>query len=240
MVDYTLFDGMRIFKDCTPEEKKQAARCCTRVYFKKNEQIYLEGEKADAVYIILKGIVELCKFHEDEGRKVCIGLLPAGDIFGIGEVYFNEYYINAISITQSTLVRLEKELFFSVFMEIPSLRDFVVTAFAKIIRQNTLMLDWFSARNMFTYFLFHICKEYGQEKRSCILVGKHLTHDRISEVLNLSRVHVSRLFKQFRDEKIILNSGLSLEIDRAWFEAKKEDPYFSLNFKRKFCIAFEL
>jgi CRP-like cAMP-binding protein len=74
------------------------------------EVIYTEGDKADAVYMISRGCVEM--FHTERGTDTRIKMLGKGEVFGEASFYtdgLREQSVRAVGNT--VLVRVPKKVF---------------------------------------------------------------------------------------------------------------------------------
>src|SRR5215471_8904346 len=70
-----------LFCDLSPEELKDVARIATMVTCPAGRIFYSPNEHGEVVFILKKGQVELYRMSE-EGRKLVIGTLGAGTVFG--------------------------------------------------------------------------------------------------------------------------------------------------------------
>lgn len=234
MINPDLIKDLIYFKDFTAEELKKTASKFRKVYFRKYDSVYSPSDKADRVYILISGIVEMSWYHGEDDRIYNIGILSDGDIFGIGEIYFDNYYISTTALTKATLVYIEKNDFLNYLMRIPAFNDYVVLSFAKITRQRVTMTDWSNSKNIFRYFIFYLCQQFGQTGDEYIVIPKKLTYEHIAAIINLSQRHVVRLFKEFQKDGILIKKKDSIEVNKGWYEEKKKDPFYNVSFRRMF------
>ena len=66
------------------DERAQLAKISSIVRFEKGEQIYLEGDRADAAFNIISGVVTAYRAVE-AGARVVTSFLYPGDLFGLSE-----------------------------------------------------------------------------------------------------------------------------------------------------------
>lgn len=76
----------------------------TRVRFKRNEEIFGEGEKADYVYRVVSGAVRTIRFSND-GRRQILGFHLPGDVFGIESSAEHTLSAEAVADAEIALVR---------------------------------------------------------------------------------------------------------------------------------------
>jgi CRP/FNR family transcriptional regulator len=101
--------------------------------YKKNETIFHEDEVANFYYQILDGGVRLFNSN-DEGKEFTQGLFGSGDGFGEPPLFINETYPSkALTIQESTIIKLSKDKFLKILDEYPSIqKDFLVLLAQKI------------------------------------------------------------------------------------------------------------
>jgi CRP/FNR family transcriptional regulator, nitrogen fixation regulation protein len=76
----------------------------TRMRFKRNEEIFGEGEAADYVYRVVAGAVRTMRFSSD-GRRQILGFSLPGDVFGIESGADHTLSAEAVSDAEVALVR---------------------------------------------------------------------------------------------------------------------------------------
>ncbi len=222
------------FEDCSEAELATLTPLFEEIKVKDGKAVYLENQPTEYIYVILDGLVEMSKYNDFEEKEHHIGVLSHADMFGNGELFFDEYYINTRAVGDVSLLRMKKDDFFNILLKIPAMNNFVMRSFAHIIRQRIFMIDWHSAQGKIYYYIFFLCNEYGIMKKDQILIDHKITHEKIANILNLSREHVSRLMSQLVKDKIIDKTGSDLTVSRAWYEEKLNDQKFSISFRRNF------
>jgi CRP-like cAMP-binding protein len=101
--------------------------------YKKNEIIFSEDEAANFYYQILDGSVRMFNSN-DEGKEFTQGIFSNGDGFGEPPLFINETYpAKAITIVDSTIIKLSKAKFFKILDEYPSIqKKFLILLAQKI------------------------------------------------------------------------------------------------------------
>lgn len=88
---------------------------------KKGATIFRQGDRADAVFYIQKGRVQITVVSK-QGKEGVIALLDAGEFFGEGCLAGQPQHIaTASAATESTIVRVEKETMVRVLRDEPAL-----------------------------------------------------------------------------------------------------------------------
>jgi len=105
--------------------------------YKKNETIFDEDEVANFYYQILEGSVRLFNSN-DEGKEFTQGIFCKGDGFGEPPLFINETYPSkAVTIQDSTIIKLSKDKFFKILDEYPSIQKCFLVLLAQKIHSKS-------------------------------------------------------------------------------------------------------
>jgi CRP-like cAMP-binding protein len=105
--------------------------------YKKNETIFDEDEVANFYYQILEGSVRLFNSN-DEGKEFTQGIFCKGDGFGEPPLFINETYpAKAVTIQDSTIIKLSKDKFFKILDEYPSIQKYFLVLLAQKIHSKS-------------------------------------------------------------------------------------------------------
>jgi CRP/FNR family transcriptional regulator len=105
--------------------------------YKKNEIIFDEDELANFYYQILDGSVRLFNSN-DEGKEFTQGIFCKGDGFGEPPLFINETYPSkAVTIQDSTILKLSKDKFFKILDEYPSIQKYFLVLLAQKIHSKS-------------------------------------------------------------------------------------------------------
>lgn len=107
MAEKNLLQNVYLFKTMTTEEVLKINHVAEAVTFTPGDDVFTEGEKATAMYVIRFGSVRIYQNSKDND-KVEVALLGTGSHFG--EMAFIDHEsrsASAISVEKSELVRLD-------------------------------------------------------------------------------------------------------------------------------------
>lgn len=105
--------------------------------YKKNETVFDEDEAANFYYQILEGSVRLFNSN-DEGKEFTQGIFCIGDGFGEPPLFINETYPSkAVTIQDSTIIKLSKDKFFKILDEYPSIQKYFLILLAQKIHAKS-------------------------------------------------------------------------------------------------------
>jgi CRP-like cAMP-binding protein len=101
--------------------------------YKKNDMIFDENDTAHYYYQIMEGSVRLYNSNDD-GKEFTQDLLLTGDSFGDSSLLIDKGYPSkAVSLKESTIIKLTKEKFFNILEEYPYLqKQFMISMAQKI------------------------------------------------------------------------------------------------------------
>ena len=105
----TFINELPLFKEFSPEEKKILLKTeGAFVKFRTTENIILEGEVDDSIFIILKGVVHITKQNLPD---IIISQLRAGSLFGeIALISDAPRTSNATAFTEVVLMKITKTM----------------------------------------------------------------------------------------------------------------------------------
>lgn len=106
--------------------------------YKKNEVVFEEDEAANFYYQILDGSVRLYNSNDD-GKEFTQGIFCSGDGFGEPPLFIDKPYPSkAITIQDSTIIKLSKDKFLKILDEYPSIQKYFLNLLAHKIHAKSM------------------------------------------------------------------------------------------------------
>lgn len=171
--------------------------------------LFSEGDDAENVYEVVRGMLRLCKLLPD-GRRQIMGFLGAGHLLGLADQ--DAYLYTAEAITEVTLCRYPRTRFERMLDEVPGFarRLLAVTSNELWAAQDQmLLLGRKSATEKLASFLLALVRQQGGDDR----VEIPMTRADIADYLGLTVETVSRNFTRLKqDGVIVLRSASSIEL----------------------------
>lgn len=165
----------------------------------KNETLFIQGEKADFLYIVLSGWVKLFR-ETGDGKEAIAGLCTHGDLFGEAVLYQNaKYPFGAQAVAESIVLRIPAAL----IRERINKDGSFATRLLQVVGQrlNALELHMehitvMTAPQRVGCFLLKLCK--GKEGQN---IGIMLPYDKtlVATYLGMKLETFSRTLAQLRD-----------------------------------------
>ena len=121
--------GLELFSSLSGEQLKPVAELLTKVEFVADTVIFREGDAGDGLYLMVSGEVKV----QNESREIAV--LKKGDFFG--EMALLEdapRSATVIATTECELLKMDKEDFYEVLAEYPSISRAIIRTLAKRLR----------------------------------------------------------------------------------------------------------
>ena len=190
------------------EKEKIGALACKKTY-QKNEHIFYEGDPADTIFLIKSGRVRLYKISYS-GKEITLDILKTDDIFGENTFFEDTLYsMNAQALEDTFICSCSRE-------QLPLLLNNPATAM-KIIQELSSKIQDYSeqiARIAFndvksrtSEVLLRLANDYGEPIENGTVLDIKLTHQDLACLVNASRVMVSNIMSDFKQQGIIALEG---------------------------------
>ena len=159
--------------------------------------------KKDVLWRIDRGIVRTVTWNED-GTYITLGYWGTGDIVGYPLSKVNPYQIECLTSLEATIIPYDLWI-----KEIKALFHYIQQTeelLSILHRKPTSLKLW--------QFLVWLGEKFGRDLEQGKLIDLNITHQDMSQVLNTTRVTVTRLLQKFEEEgkisrhrrSIVLNS----------------------------------
>jgi CRP-like cAMP-binding protein len=164
--------------------------------FSRRELIPLEN---DVLWRIERGVVRTLTWSED-GTSITLGYWSIGDLIGYPLSRVRPYQIECLTSVEASMVPS-----FLWHQDVQALLSHIQQAeelLSIVHRQPTSLRLW--------KFLAWLGERFGRELEQGKLIDLNITHQEMAEVLNTTRVTVTRLLQQFEEEGKILRHKRSI------------------------------
>ncbi|MDT5061990.1 MAG: family transcriptional regulator, cyclic receptor protein [Acidobacteriota bacterium] len=176
--------------------------------YRRRRFIYRSNDPADALYLIARGRVKLCRIEDSTAREAVIDILSAGSLFGESALYAAEPKREkcAIAYENSRLLRIPVGDFKSGMAENSALYDYTFRLIGQRLARAERMvadfaLDAIPAR--LEKLLLEFSKRYGVLELNGVLIDISLPHREIASIVGSTRESVTVRLNAMRREGII-------------------------------------
>jgi CRP/FNR family transcriptional regulator, cyclic AMP receptor protein len=183
------------------------AATSTAYDFRRRRFIYSFGNAADALYVIERGRVKLCRIEAGSLREAVIDILPSGSLFGDSALYSGGQRENsAVAYEHSRVVRIPVGEFKRAMDESQELYDYTFRLIGQRLaraerRVADFALDAIPAR--LDKLLVDFSKRYGVNETEGVLIDIPLPHREIASIVGSTRESVTVRLNAMRREGII-------------------------------------
>ncbi len=177
--------------------------------FKKNQDIYHEGDRATGVYLLISGKVKTVKMTED-GREFITGMFDADSFIGINALFSNELFTDtATALTDSELIFFPKDQFEGLINLYPDVAGKFIRILSNEIREkenHLIQMAYQSVRKRIADAIIRVYNQHNKGKEISI------TRDDLAALSGTAPETVSRTLTDFKSEGLISKKGSVITI----------------------------
>ncbi len=176
--------------------------------YERGKTIFFPGDPAERVYFLLKGAVKLSRVYE-AGEEITVALLRENSVFGVlsfitgqhSDRFYHAVAFTPVELLSAPIDQVEKSL-----RENPELSMLMLRGLSSRILQTEMMIETLAHRDMgsrLVSFLLILCRDFGIPTPDGIRIDLKLSHQAIAEAIGSTRVTVTRLLGDLRQEEMI-------------------------------------
>jgi CRP/FNR family transcriptional regulator, global nitrogen regulator len=176
--------------------------------FERGKTIFFPGDPAERVYFLLKGAVKLSRVYE-AGEEITVALLRENSVFGVLSLITGQRadrFYHSVAFTPVELLSVPIEQVEKALKENPDLSMLMLKGLSSRILQTEMMIETLAHRDMgsrLVSFLLILCRDFGVPTSDGITIDLKLSHQAIAEAIGSTRVTVTRLLGDLRQDKMI-------------------------------------
>ncbi len=182
-----------LFQGVAQRDVRKIAHLCTEKWFPRGATIFQQGESADSLYVMKKGMVKLISVS-DKGRETILHILKPDEVFG--ELLFSEEKrpFTAVAIEDSRVTIISQESFVELLSTVPTVALSFIRLLSKRLATVERGLAEFShtwSHHRLARVLLQLSKKYGKEVPAGTLINIRLTHEDLANLIGTSRETVT-------------------------------------------------
>lgn len=176
--------------------------------FERGKTIFFPGDPAERVYFLIKGAVKLSRVYE-AGEEITVALLRENTVFGVLSLitgHRSDRFYHAVAFTPVELLSVPIDQVEKALANDPELSMFMLRGLSSRILQTEMMIETLAHRDMgsrLVSFLLILCRDFGVPSMDGITIDLKLSHQAIAEAIGSTRVTVTRLLGELREEQMI-------------------------------------
>lgn len=210
-----LLDHTGLFGPLSEKSKSRIAEIALEKSFKKNQVVFVEGEKGSAVYLLASGDVQLSKSNSGGDRNVIIKNIKPGEIFAEVILFEKDRFpATATAIRDSVLFIFPKKQ----FLDLLDFRDFRNEFIQILLRKQRYLTE--RLRSLVTMDvddkLFHYLGEhYGPRER--IIPG--VSKKDLAAAIDTTPETLSRLLLKLKKAGTLDWTGKEIKIRKGFWDS---------------------
>src|SRR3989339_855884 len=160
-----------LFKGLAEPARQALASVYVQREIARREYLFHEGTKADAIYVLFSGSMQLVK-SDLGGKDVVIRTIRPGEIFAEAVLFERDNYpVSAVALKRSTLIRLGRSDFFRL-LESREFRDSFLASLMGRLRYLTNLVFRISVYDVETRFCLFLAEQYGKKDEYLLQISK--------------------------------------------------------------------
>lgn len=192
--------------------------------FDRGQTIFLQGEKAKAIYIVMKGWVKLYRIAPN-GAEAVVGVFTKGRSFGEAVAFSGDVYpVSAEAVTVCTLMRIEAADYLRHIRETPEMAISILSATFAHLHDLVSQVEALKARTGAQRVAEFLCELSECESGLCEVL---LPYDKvlIAGRLGMKPESLSRAFAKLKKEGVRIHQNRAMIEDIAHLRVySEEDP----------------
>lgn len=183
--------------------------------YRKNTTVWQQGSPSEDLYTVRQGWAYSYRNMEDGTRQVLDIYVP-GDIVGLREFAFEKRITGLMVLSDAELCAFPKARLMEVFSEsllLCSIFFMVASADQALLLERLVNFGRRSARQKLAHLLLEVSKRLKKANHDSLNPLKlPLSQTLLADALGLSVVHVNRVFRELRDDKLISSTTGAVEL----------------------------
>src|SRR5262249_20785336 len=188
-----------IFRDLGAEELKEIGRMAVMTTCPPGKIFYTPNETGEVLFILKKGRVQLYRMSSD-GRKLIIGTIESGSIFGemmlVGQGMYDAF---AEAIEESLICVLNRRDVENMLLSKPKVALRVMEVLARRLRETEERLEQTMFGNVQSRLATLLVRMYGEHRTDTI----ETTHEALAEQLGVYRETVTTALSSLRRRGLV-------------------------------------
>ena len=191
--------ALDLFHGIAQRDVRKITNLCTEKWISRGVTIFREGESADSLYVLKKGMVRLISLS-DEGRETILHILKPDEVFGELLLSEEKRAFTAIATEDSLVTIISQESFVELLSAVPTVALNFVRLLSKRLATVERGLAEFShtwSYHRLARVLLQLSEKYGQEVPGGTLINVRLTHEDLANLIGTSRETVTTQLSKF-------------------------------------------
>ncbi len=194
------------------EQIRELDKIAHHKHYKKNQTVFLPGDRQRLVYLLKKGHIKLCRISP-LGKSLTVALLEPGEIFGEIEALDNRptaavaESLNALeAVTVCEIGHKDYERYLHQFPEIAIRVLKLVGARARQLEARMEDLAFRTVPSRLANLFFELAEKYGEPSDGGTRIRLRLTHQNLADLVGANRETLTAIIGEFRRKGMVTQS----------------------------------
>lgn len=199
-----------IFSGLNEQQTEEVVNLIERKSFKKGDNIFLEGDVSDRLYIVNSGSIKAYRYTK-EGKEQILYVMSSGD--SIGELNLlkkSRYKYSASALADTDICIISKDNFDGLLQKYPEITLRILEGLHDRMDNLEDLVQNLSTKDVearIADLLLHFIKDFGVETKDGIEVDMPLSREEMGNFIGTTRETISRKLASMQEEGIIEMSG---------------------------------
>jgi len=175
------------------------------IRLKKHQNVYLYGDRAEAIYFIQRGLVKLL-VTSPEGNDAIIAICASGQMFGESCLATKIARTETATAMENTVLRwIPSSVFLSHLNQYSLIENFVQYLISRLIahQQFIARIITLDSEHVLGWTLLSMSQRLGKPDPPNSRVAYRLTHAELSEMVGTTRPRITKFMRKFRQLGLI-------------------------------------
>ena len=202
-----------MFENLPQPEVEELLREADRKKWIKGDQLFMQSDPAEELFLIKGGRIKLVKIFED-GSELTLDIRKNGDV--VGENSFSEqglYPVSAICLEDTLTCGFSRSQFEQLVLKHPNIGLQVIRNLSDRVSWLTSQVGSLAVTNIeerLYRVLCNVAKEHGSTSSRGVVIQFPLTHEDLSFLTGSHRVSITRAMKALKQAGKIIFEGKKL------------------------------
>ena len=202
--------ALPLFEPLSPAERERLAHGCRMRTFARSTALFREGERADGMHVVLRGVVKVIRFAPD-GRETVLHLVRKGNTIGEAAMFQRGTVpASAVAVDEVETLYVSAEALFALVTENPELALRMLAALSLRLRMFAHKLaaqgQGGAAGRLATYLL------HRRQIGGTDVIRLGVSREVLANLLGLARETLSRQLSRFAEAGLVELEGKDIAI----------------------------
>jgi len=203
-----ILNDVPLFANISTQSKIALENICLQKILKKNELLFLEGDKGYSLYILASGNIKLFK-TTPEGKEVVIKVVNPGELFAEVILFEQDRYpVSATTLEKSKIYIIPKHQFYCI-LDDKNFRNEFIGNLMKKMRYLTDQIRYLTLYDVEDRLFKFLEDQFGKQD----YIQCHLTKKMVASAIGATPETLSRLLLRLKKEKKLILEGAEIRIN---------------------------